>query len=66
MFPQNLLDTIAANEPTNSGYMFVYYGTLCYHDAFKVPHYTDFCYMYHGKSMTAADANACLGHNNSD
>jgi hypothetical protein len=63
---KDLLDTAGANESRDQGYVFIYYGTFCYNDAFKRPHFTDFCYMFHGKSMTAEDAEACLGRNDSD
>lgn len=59
-------DTISANTSKSEGLVFVYYGTFCYNDAFSVPHYTNFCYMYSGKNMAAADAEACLTHNDSD
>lgn len=56
----------------NEGHMnendmvFVYYGSLCYKDAFGRPHYTSFCWMYKGKSMTAKDAIACVGNNDAN
>jgi hypothetical protein len=45
---------------------FVYFGNICYHDAFGAVHFTNYCWMYKGTSMTAKDADACLGHNDSD
>jgi hypothetical protein len=45
---------------------FVYWGTACYRDAFNKPHFTNYCWMYKGASMTARDAEACLTHNDSD
>jgi len=65
-WPQNILDTVTANGSKDQGYVFVYYGTICYNDAFSNPHYTNFCFMYHGKSMKADDADACFGDNDSD
>jgi hypothetical protein len=60
-------DAIAANtDKFNNGAKFVYWGTICYTDAFSVAHYTNFCWGYRGKSMTAADSAACLFHNDSD
>jgi hypothetical protein len=45
---------------------FVYWGTICYRDAFGAAHFTHYCWMYKGASMTGKDAEACLGHNDSD
>jgi hypothetical protein len=45
---------------------FVYWGTVCYRDAFNKPHFTNYCWMYRGASMTARDAEGCLQHNDSD
>lgn len=45
---------------------FVYWGTVCYHDAFGAPHFTNYCWIYKGQSMTTKDADACLQHNDSD
>jgi hypothetical protein len=45
---------------------FVYWGTVCYKDAFNVPHFTNYCWMYKGTSMAAKDAEGCLGHNDSN
>jgi hypothetical protein len=43
-----------------------WYGNICYHDVFGSPHYTNFCWMYKGASMTAKDAEGCLQHNDSN
>ena len=45
---------------------FVYWGDICYHDAFGGSHYTRYCFMYKGLSMTAKDADGCLGYNDSN
>jgi hypothetical protein len=45
---------------------FVYYGTVCYHDAFGESHYTNYCWMYKGTDMTAKTAEGCLQHNDSN
>jgi hypothetical protein len=45
---------------------FVYWGTVCYQDTFKALHFTNYCWMYKGSSMTARDADACLTHNDSN
>lgn len=45
---------------------FVYFGDVCYHDAFGERHYTNYCYMYKGISMTSKDADWCLKHNDSN
>jgi hypothetical protein len=45
---------------------FVYFGDVCYHDAFGAPHYTNYCYMYKGTDMTAKTADGCLQHNDSN
>lgn len=47
-------------------YAAAYWGTICYHDAFGVPHYTHYCFMYKGQNMTAKDAEGCLGYNDSN
>jgi hypothetical protein len=47
-------------------YQLIYYGILWYDDAFGAKHYTRFCYLFKGASMASKDAEACLGHNNSD
>jgi hypothetical protein len=43
-----------------------WYGNVCYNDAFGSPHYTNYCWMYKGTSMTAKDADGCLQHNDSN
>jgi hypothetical protein len=45
---------------------FVYFGSVCYRDAFGITHYTNYCFMYKGLSMTAKDADVCLTHNDSN
>ncbi len=45
---------------------FVYFGDVCYHDTFGATHYTNYCYMFRGTSMTAKDADSCLVHNDSN
>ena len=40
--------------------------TVCSRDAFGASHFTNYCWMYKGTSMTAKDAEGCLGHNDSD
>lgn len=47
-------------------YQLIYYGIVWYDDAFGVKHYTRFCYLFKGTSMTNKDAEGCLGHNDSD
>ena len=47
----------------SSNRQFVYWGTICYNDTFAKPHFTNYCWMYKGSSMTARDAEACLTHN---
>ena len=54
------------NLVTSREFVLVYWGTLCYGDAFGTPHYTNFCWMYQGDSMTARDADGCLAHNDSN
>ena len=58
------------NEQTQAvaggGFQMVYYGDVCYHDAFGASHYTNYCWMYKGHSMKSADAEGCLQHNDSD
>jgi hypothetical protein len=76
MFPSMELPfyiTIAQNFPPNqlalvrSGeFVFVYYRTVCYNDTFGAPHYTNYCWMYHGESMTDKDAQGCFTFNDSD
>jgi hypothetical protein len=46
--------------------IFVYWGTACYQDAFGTAHFTNYCWMYKGASMTSKDADACLTHNDSN
>lgn len=50
----------------NGDSQFVYYGDVCYRDTFGKVHYTNYCYMYKGTSMTAKDADGCLIHNDSN
>lgn len=45
---------------------FVYFGNVCYRDAFGVSHYTNYCYIYKGTSMTSKDADPCLQYNDSN
>jgi hypothetical protein len=45
---------------------FVYFGSVCYHDAFAVPHFTHYCYLYTGTSMTSKDAEPCLKFNDAN
>jgi len=47
-------------------YQLIYYGITWYDDAFGAKHFTRFCYLFKGASMTSKDADGCLGHNNSD
>lgn len=47
-------------------YVMIYYGVIYYDDAFRTPHYTRFCWMFKGESMTSKDVDYCLGHNNSN
>ena len=47
-------------------YQFIYYGIVYYDDAFGKPHYTRYCWIFKGPSMTAKEADACLGHNDSN
>jgi hypothetical protein len=47
-------------------FAFTYWGTICYDDAFGIPHYTNYCFQYKGKSMRAKDADPCLTHNDSN
>jgi hypothetical protein len=42
------------------------YGTLCYHDAFGVSHYTNYCWRYSGEDLTAKNAEGCLLANDSN
>jgi hypothetical protein len=46
--------------------LLVYWGNICYHDAFGLAHYTNYCWSYKGNSMTARDAEGCLTHNDSN
>ena len=61
LFPSERLQLVKAGDE-----QFVYWGTACYHDAFGVPHFTNYCWMYKGSNMTAKDAEACLTHNDSN
>jgi hypothetical protein len=45
---------------------FIYYGTLCYHDAWQIPHYTNFCWRYKGEALTGKDAISCVQLNDSN
>jgi hypothetical protein len=45
---------------------FVYFGSVCYHDAFGIPHYTHYCFMHKGTGMAAKDADGCLKYNDSN
>jgi hypothetical protein len=45
---------------------YVYYGTVRYKDTFGESHYTKYCWMFKGKSMSSKDAEGCLGNNDSD
>jgi hypothetical protein len=45
---------------------FIYYGTICYHDTFGMPHYTNYCWQFSGKNMAAENAEGCREHNDSD
>jgi hypothetical protein len=65
-FTKDKIDTVRVNESRIGGYMFMLWGTICYRDAFKKPHYTNFCYMYHGSNIGKAPFDVCLGHNDSD
>jgi hypothetical protein len=47
-------------------YQAAIWGIVFYKDAFGAPHYTRFCWLYHGEHMTENDADTCLGHNDSD
>jgi hypothetical protein len=47
-------------------YNLVYYGIVHYTDAFGDPHYTRYCWLFKGPSMTEKDVDACLGHNDSN
>ena len=49
-----------------AGYQLVYAGIIFYKDAFGDRHYTRYCWMFTGESMAAKDAEACLGHNDSN
>jgi hypothetical protein len=49
-----------------SGYIFIYYGTFCYHDVFQTQHYTNYCWMFRGKGMAAENAEGCAQHNDSN
>lgn len=44
----------------------VAYGNVCYNDAFGHPHYTNYCWMYKGDSMSGRDADGCIQHNDSN
>ena len=65
---RDMLDTVRANDSLagDGGYVLIYFGTICYTDSFGSGHYTNFCYEFHGKAMTAADAEACRGRNDSN
>jgi hypothetical protein len=60
-FPKTQLDLVRSGE-----FVFVYYGTVCYNDAFSAPHDTNYCWMYKGESMTAKDADGCTTFNDSN
>ena len=47
-------------------YQFIYYGIIFYDDAFGDHHYTRYCWIFKGENMTDKDADACLGHNDSN
>jgi hypothetical protein len=47
-------------------YEIVYYGIVFYTDAFGATHYTRYCWMFRGKSMTGKDVDYCIGHNDSN
>jgi hypothetical protein len=46
--------------------LFVYAGILTYNDAFGDEHYTRYCWLFKGPSMTDRDAEWCPGHNDSN
>jgi hypothetical protein len=56
----------AVRQSTDGNIQFVYYGTITYDDAFGLPHYTKYCWMFTGENMTGKDAEACVGNNDSD
>jgi hypothetical protein len=60
-WPQQQVDMVRSRD-----FILIYWGTLCYNDAFGIPHYTNFCWMYQGASMTTHDADGCLQHNDSN
>jgi hypothetical protein len=51
---------------TGTEYQAVIWGIFFYRDAFSTPHYTRFCWLFRGEHMTENDAEACLGHNDSN
>ena len=61
-FPTPQLDMVR----NDSGMILIIYGTLCYRDAWARSHYTNYCFIYKGRSMSAKDADWCLTHNDSD
>jgi hypothetical protein len=50
----------------NGTLVFMYWGNICYNDAWNHPHFTDYCWMYKGTDMSAKAADGCLTHNNSN
>jgi hypothetical protein len=61
IFPQDQIDKVKTGD-----LIFIYWGTICYHDAFNVSHYTNYCWMHKGLSMAVKDAEGCLQHNDSN
>jgi hypothetical protein len=57
---------IALVREAGSEFQIAYYGIIYYRDAFGEPHYTHYCWLFSGPSMTAKEANGCLGHNDSN
>jgi hypothetical protein len=49
-----------------NGFQLVYAGIVTYKDVYDELHYTRYCWMFTGASMTSRDAEACLGGNDSN
>jgi hypothetical protein len=48
---------------TDRQYIIVFYGKICYDDAFGIVRYMKFCFAFQGQRMTASDVLYCAQHN---
>ena len=51
---------------SGTGYQLVYSGVIFYKDALGTDHYTRYCFMYKGGSMTSHETDTCYAHNDSN